>query len=150
MECRSNGDLSLPAGRQRTPPLGGRCPPWGRVDFFFGDERCVPPDDPGSNYHMAKDALLDRIAALNIEVLTHTRLLAVGEGWVEIAPENRIRRTLQGVDNVVFCTGYAPRKAETDALEGLGVPVHYAGAVRGSRKFFQAIEEGTLTALRIV
>jgi len=41
--------------------LAARCPPWGRVTFFFGDERCVPPDDAASNYHMAKDALLDRI-----------------------------------------------------------------------------------------
>ncbi|TXL72943.1 FAD-dependent oxidoreductase [Vineibacter terrae] len=100
--------------------------------------------------HADRVYFLDRIAALNIEVLTHTRLLAVGEGWVEIAPENRIRRTLQGVDSVVFCTGYAPRKAETDALEGLGVPVHYAGDVLGSRKFFQAIEEGTMAALNIL
>lgn len=41
--------------------LAGRCPPWGRVDFFFGDERCVPPDDPASNYGMVREALLERI-----------------------------------------------------------------------------------------
>jgi 6-phosphogluconolactonase len=27
------------------------------VDFYFGDERCVPEDDPESNYRMALDAL---------------------------------------------------------------------------------------------
>ncbi|HZV00618.1 MAG TPA: 6-phosphogluconolactonase [Planctomycetota bacterium] len=27
------------------------------VDFFFGDERCVAPDDPESNYKMALEAL---------------------------------------------------------------------------------------------
>jgi len=69
---------------------------------------------------------------------------------VEIEPENRIRRKLEGVDSVIFCTGYAPRKAETVALESLGVPVYYAGDVLGSRKFFQAIEEGTMTALKIL
>jgi 6-phosphogluconolactonase len=31
---------------------------WAKVRFFFGDERCVPPDDPQSNYKMARDALL--------------------------------------------------------------------------------------------
>ena len=36
-------------------------PDWSRVSTWFGDERCVPPDDEGSNYHMAKEALLDRI-----------------------------------------------------------------------------------------
>jgi 6-phosphogluconolactonase len=41
--------------------LAARCPPWGRIEFFFGDERCVPPDDPGSNYRMARESLLDRI-----------------------------------------------------------------------------------------
>ncbi len=29
---------------------------WSRVELFFGDERCVPPDDPQSNYHMAQAA----------------------------------------------------------------------------------------------
>jgi 6-phosphogluconolactonase len=32
--------------------------PWERVHFFWGDERLVPPDDPGSNYAAAHDALL--------------------------------------------------------------------------------------------
>ena len=35
---------------------------WERVHFFWGDERLVPPDDPGSNFHGASEALLDRIA----------------------------------------------------------------------------------------
>jgi 6-phosphogluconolactonase len=34
---------------------------WTRVHLFFGDERCVPPEDSRSNYHMAKAALIDRI-----------------------------------------------------------------------------------------
>jgi len=31
---------------------------WEKVHVYFGDERCVPPDDPSSNYRMASDALL--------------------------------------------------------------------------------------------
>jgi 6-phosphogluconolactonase len=34
---------------------------WPRVHVFWGDERCVPPDQPGSNYRMAREALLDRV-----------------------------------------------------------------------------------------
>jgi 6-phosphogluconolactonase len=34
---------------------------WARVHVLWGDERCVPPDDPRSNYRMAREALLDRI-----------------------------------------------------------------------------------------
>ncbi len=35
--------------------------PWGRVAVLFGDERCVPPLDPDSNYRVAKENLLDRV-----------------------------------------------------------------------------------------
>ncbi|RBP15783.1 6-phosphogluconolactonase [Roseiarcus fermentans] len=34
---------------------------WGRILVAFGDERCVPPDDPRSNYGMARAALLDHV-----------------------------------------------------------------------------------------
>ncbi len=34
---------------------------WGRVRVFWGDERCVPPEDPASNYRMARLALLDQV-----------------------------------------------------------------------------------------
>jgi 6-phosphogluconolactonase len=35
---------------------------WSKVHFFWGDERCVPPDHPDSNYRMARLALLDAVA----------------------------------------------------------------------------------------
>jgi 6-phosphogluconolactonase len=35
---------------------------WPKVHAFFGDERCVPPDDEASNYRMAREALLSRVA----------------------------------------------------------------------------------------
>jgi 6-phosphogluconolactonase len=31
--------------------------PWQRVHWFWGDERFVPPDDPASNFRMAREAL---------------------------------------------------------------------------------------------
>jgi 6-phosphogluconolactonase len=34
---------------------------WRSVHFFWGDERDVPPGHPDSNYHTARQALLDRI-----------------------------------------------------------------------------------------
>jgi 6-phosphogluconolactonase len=36
--------------------------PWERVRFTFGDERCVPPGDPASNYRMARESLFDPCA----------------------------------------------------------------------------------------
>src|SRR5215468_12198486 len=32
---------------------------WPRVEFFWGDERPVPPDHPDSNFRMTRAALLD-------------------------------------------------------------------------------------------
>lgn len=34
---------------------------WSRVEWFWGDERCVPPDHPESNYGVARELLLDRL-----------------------------------------------------------------------------------------
>ena len=34
---------------------------WNRVHLFWGDERCVPPDHPESNYRMVREALLRKI-----------------------------------------------------------------------------------------
>ncbi|MEM1060459.1 MAG: 6-phosphogluconolactonase [Verrucomicrobiota bacterium] len=42
-------------------PTGKYDAPWDRVQFFFGDERHVPPDDAESNYRMAKEAMFDLI-----------------------------------------------------------------------------------------
>jgi len=45
--------LASPAFRERVE--------WKRVEIFFGDERCVPPDHADSNYRMAREALLDHV-----------------------------------------------------------------------------------------
>lgn len=34
--------------------------PWDEIDWFWGDERCVPPDDPRSNYRLAHETMLER------------------------------------------------------------------------------------------
>ena len=34
---------------------------WSRWHVFWGDERCVPPEHPDSNYRMAREALLDHV-----------------------------------------------------------------------------------------
>jgi 6-phosphogluconolactonase len=38
---------------------------WLVVNFFWGDERCVPPDDPDSNELLGRQALLERVGAAN-------------------------------------------------------------------------------------
>jgi 6-phosphogluconolactonase len=35
--------------------------PWEHVHLFWGDERCVPPDDPRSNFGTARDLLVGKV-----------------------------------------------------------------------------------------
>ncbi|HSF25692.1 MAG TPA: 6-phosphogluconolactonase [Blastocatellia bacterium] len=35
--------------------------PWSSIFFFWGDERCVPPDHEDSNYRMARETLLSKV-----------------------------------------------------------------------------------------
>jgi 6-phosphogluconolactonase len=35
--------------------------PWDGIHLFWGDERCVPPDNPGSNYRLANEALIAHV-----------------------------------------------------------------------------------------
>src|SRR5208282_6554944 len=35
--------------------------PWDKLDLWWVDERCVPPNDAESNYRMTREALLDHV-----------------------------------------------------------------------------------------
>lgn len=60
--CRiamAGGSTPRPVYRRvAQPDLASRIE-WDRVQVFWGDERCVPPTDPASNYRMVNDELLD-------------------------------------------------------------------------------------------
>jgi 6-phosphogluconolactonase len=38
---------------------------WWQVDVYWGDERCVSPDDEDSNERLGREALLERVGAAN-------------------------------------------------------------------------------------
>jgi 6-phosphogluconolactonase len=114
--------------------LAARCPPWARVDFFFGDERIVPPDAEGSNYKMANDALLHRLPLQDDQV---HRILG------ELSPEEAAERAeadlrasvpgdpLPQLDLILLGMGpdghtasLFPGAPELDETERLMVPVH--------------------------
>jgi 6-phosphogluconolactonase len=41
---------------------------WAKVEFFWGDERSVPPDNKDSNYHMAREAMLSKLPIADTQV----------------------------------------------------------------------------------
>jgi 6-phosphogluconolactonase len=62
--AREGGNVVLTGGKtpeQAYKEAARREPDWSKVDLWWGDERCVPPEDKDSNYGMAKRALLDRL-----------------------------------------------------------------------------------------
>ena len=64
---RQEGSFSVALAGGSTPkdlygllsnnPLQAKVP-WSKIQFFFGDERHVPPDDRESNFRMATEAML--------------------------------------------------------------------------------------------
>lgn len=62
---KDGGTVALSGGSTPRPiyeALANERLPWDRVQWFFGDERFVPPDDPQSNYRMALETMLFRAA----------------------------------------------------------------------------------------
>lgn len=134
---RGTATIALAGGatpRAAYQRLAARCPPWGRAVFYFGDERCVPPDAEGSNYGMAREALLDRLPLRPGQV--HRVLGELEPGEAARRAEADLRESLPGspwpvLDLVVLGIGpdghtasLFPDAPELDEAERLMVPVH--------------------------
>ena len=50
---------------ERLADVGGTQIDWWKVNVYWGDERCVPLDDPASNYRLGREALLERVGAVD-------------------------------------------------------------------------------------
>lgn len=63
-QARAGGSIVLTGGstpRRAYETTAELEPDWSRVELWWGDERCVAPDDERSNYGLVKKALLDRL-----------------------------------------------------------------------------------------
>jgi len=74
--------------------LAGLSLPWNRIDWFWGDERRVPPNHPDSNYAMAWESLLSKVP------VEPTRIHRVETEFPEAAA--RYERTLKAVFHQVL------------------------------------------------
>jgi len=57
----TGGGIGIAALRELAASPARDAIEWRLLDVWWGDERCVPPDDENSNYKLAKDSLLDRL-----------------------------------------------------------------------------------------
>jgi 6-phosphogluconolactonase len=117
--------------------------PWDRTWVFFGDERCVPPDHAESNYRMASETLLSKVAIPAERVY---RMRGEAEDPEEAAAE--YARTLA----TVFETkrGGVPRLDLV--LLGLGLDGHIASLFPGSpaaKEIFRTVVAVHAAAARI-
>jgi len=115
-QARRGGAIVLTGGESPAPAYrlaAESAPDWSAADVWWGDERCVPPEDARSNFRLAKENLLDRLATLPRGV-------------------HRIRGELQPAD----AAGELDREladAELDLLLlGLGPDGHIASLFPGS------------------
>lgn len=58
----------------------GNLLPWEKLRFFWGDERCVPPQDEMSNYGMTKKHLFDKVPVPNENIF---RILGENDPAIE-------------------------------------------------------------------
>lgn len=64
--ARAGGHIALTGGKtpeQAYEEAAQLEPDWSNVELWWSDERCVPPDDELSNYHLAKRTLLDNLGS---------------------------------------------------------------------------------------
>jgi 6-phosphogluconolactonase len=58
------GHVALSGGSTPRPAYEAAArlaPDWSRVELWWADERCVPPEDERSNYRLVRESLLDRL-----------------------------------------------------------------------------------------
>ncbi|MFQ5585462.1 MAG: 6-phosphogluconolactonase [Thermodesulfobacteriota bacterium] len=155
------GETTISAkGRVHVALSGGKTPPalfrllatdkfrrridWSRVHVFWGDERCVPPDDMRSNYRMAYETLISKV-----EIPEGNIHRIKGERGEEAADEyeEEIKR--------VFHIGEGAFPEFDLMLQGLGEDGHTAslfpgtGAVREERRIVTSVSPETVETTRI-
>jgi 6-phosphogluconolactonase len=134
-EERGVAHVSLSGGNTPKPTyerLGGALGGFDGVEFWFGDERAVPPDDPLSNFKMAAEALgdtpsLHRIAGeLDPETAAQTYEREL-RAQIDETDDNEVPifdLHILGVGPDGHTASLFPAHPEVEIRDSLVVPVH--------------------------
>ena len=130
---------STPAGLYRLLARGetGGPVPWERVHLWFGDERCVPPEDPQSNFRMARETLIEPLG------LARSRVHRM-EGE-DADPRNAAARYASEL--AAYVPGDGPWPVLDLVLLGVGPDGHVASLFPGSANL--AERQAAVSAARV-
>jgi 6-phosphogluconolactonase len=76
--------------------------PWEKLELYWVDERCVPPDHPDSNYRMTREALLDRVPLDQSQIFRIQGELEPEEAAAEYEFDIRQSFRLEGAELPLF------------------------------------------------
>ena len=76
--------------------------PWSKLEIYWVDERCVPPDHPDSNYRMTKQALLSKAPLQASQVFRIHGELEPEKAASDYEAEIRRNFRLEGAEMPVF------------------------------------------------
>lgn len=75
--------------------------PWEQIDWYFGDERCVPMDHPDSNFRMVRETLFKE----HLEAIGRTYRMPGDAANLEDAADHYGRRFPEAVDILLLGMG---------------------------------------------
>jgi 6-phosphogluconolactonase len=76
--------------------------PWDKLELYWVDERCVPPDHPDSNYRMTREALLDKVPLNSTQVFRIQGELDPEEAAAKYEFDIRQSFRLEGAEIPIF------------------------------------------------
>ena len=133
---------------------------WWKVDIYWSDERCGPPDEPGPNYRLAREALLDRVGAANAtfpmrcEEGPDPYQLRVGElgrfdvVHLDLRPDGGVAGLLPGSPALGADPGRLVVMNEASPGSGAHMTLTYTGIARARLVLVTAVGSATGKALR--